>query len=173
MKMEIFIEEDTRNIVQRTMTPQPIQSRHLGTSHSSPNHDQLPCPIFLILRNGLKFLPFQRWFWFWEKPEVAGCQIWAVEGLSHLGNLIFHQNTLHKMWCMKGVLSWWSCQSPIAHSCGLLNHPNSFCGGMFKLNAKFEADLLLSLHSHFKCESHTVHMLIQRHLRPLLISTAK
>ena len=40
-----------------------------------------------------------------------------------------------------GVLSWWSCQSPVAHSCGLLNHTNSFRGGMFKLNTKFDTDL--------------------------------
>ena len=38
------------------------------------------------------------------------------------------------------MLSWWSCQSALAHSCSLLNHPNSFWGGMFKLNAKFDAD---------------------------------
>ena len=44
-----------------------------------------------------------------------------------------------------GTLSWWSCQSPAAHRCGLLNHLNSFCGGMFKLNAKFDADLLFYL----------------------------
>ena len=31
----------------------------------------------------------------------------------------------------------------LAHSCGLLNHPNSFRGGMFELNAKFDADSLL------------------------------
>ena len=30
------------------------------------------------------------------------------------------------------------------HSCGLLYHPDSFCGGMFKLNAKYDADSLLS-----------------------------
>ena len=41
------------------------------------------------------------------------------------------------------VLSWWSCQSLVVHSCGLMNHPNSFHGGMFKLNAKFDADSLL------------------------------
>ena len=31
----------------------------------------------------------------------------------------------------------------VAHSCGLLNHLNCFCRGMFKLNTKFDADLLL------------------------------
>ena len=34
------------------------------------------------------------------------------------------------------TLSWWSCQSAVAHNWGLLNHPNSFCRGMFKLNVK-------------------------------------
>ena len=41
------------------------------------------------------------------------------------------------------MLLWWRCQSPVAHSCRLLNHPDSFCGGMFKLNTKLDADSLL------------------------------
>ena len=37
-----------------------------------------------------------------------------------------------------GMLLWWAtgCPSPVACSCGFLNDPNSFCGGMFKFNAK-------------------------------------
>ena len=59
-----------------------------------------------------------------------------------------------KKLCMRrdawaGMLSWWSCQSPVAHSCSLLNHPNSFRGGMFKLNTKSDADFLLYSLSHF------------------------
>ena len=41
----------------------------------------------------------------------------------------------------------------------LRNHLNSFCGEMFKLNAKFGADSLLYSLSHFECNGHTVHML--------------
>ena len=41
-----------------------------------------------------------------------------------------------------GTLLWRNCKSPVAHSCGLLNHPNSFHGRMFKLNAKCDADSL-------------------------------
>ena len=41
------------------------------------------------------------------------------------------------------------CHDEVAHSCGLLNHANGFHGGMFKLNAKFDADLLLYSLSHF------------------------
>ena len=83
-----------------------------------------------------------------------------------------------KKLCMRcdarvGVLLWWSCQSPVAQSCGLLNHPNSFHGGMFRLNAKFDVDLLLYSLSHFDCNSHTVHMLIQWRLPPPLTSTVK
>ena len=72
-----------------------------------------------------------------------------------------------------GVLSWWSCQPPAAHSCSLLNHPNSFHGGMFKLNAKFDADSLLYLLSHFERDGHTVHVLTEWHLLPPLTSTVK
>ena len=51
------------------------------------------------------------------------------------------------------ALLWWSCQSPVAHSCGLLNHPNSFHGGMFKLNTKSDAHSLLCSLSQFECLS--------------------
>ena len=78
----------------------PLQSRHHGTSHRSPNRHYLPCHIFLHLINSLTSLPFQRWFYFGEKPEVAGCQIWAIGCLSYLGDLMFCQKTLHEMWCM-------------------------------------------------------------------------
>ena len=54
-----------------------------------------------------------------------------------------------------------------------LSHPNSFCGGIFKLNTKLDADSLLYLLSHFECDSHTVHMLTQWHPPPPLTSTVK
>ena len=72
-----------------------------------------------------------------------------------------------------GVLLWWSCRSPAAHSCSLLNHLNSFHGGMFKHHAKFDADSLLFLLSHFECEGHTVYTLTQWHLPSPLTSTVK
>ena len=77
----------------------------------------------------------------------------------------------HDAWA--SVLPWWSCQSPVVHSCDLLNHLNSFHGGMFKLNAQFVADSLLYSLSHFECDCHTVHMLTQQHLLPSLTSTVK
>ena len=42
------------------------------------------------------------------------------------------------------------------------------CRGLFKLNAKFDANSLLYLFSHFVCGGHTVHMLTQRCLLPPL-----
>ena len=60
-----------------------------------------------------------------------------------------------------------------AQSCGLLNHLNNVCRGMFKLNMKFEADSLLYLLSHFEFDCHTVHMLTQWRLSPPLTSTVK
>ena len=55
----------------------------------------------------------------------------------------------------------------------LRNRLNSFHGGMFKLNTKFDADSLLYSLSHFECDGHTVHMLTQQHLPPPLTSTVK
>ena len=79
-KIETLIGDDTR-YKNRCYTGQwclsSLHSRHLGTSYSSPNH-HLPNCTFPNLTNGLKSLLFQRCFYFWEKPEVTGCQIWAV-----------------------------------------------------------------------------------------------
>ena len=44
---------------------------------------------------------------------------------------------------------------------------------MLKLNAKFYIDLLLYSLSHFECDGHTVHILIQQHLSHLMTSTVK
>ena len=57
----------------------------------------------------------------------------------------------HDAWV--GTLLWWSCQSPVVHSCGLLNHLDSFSGGMVKRNAKFDADSLLYFLSHLNVTS--------------------
>ena len=62
---------------------------------------------------------------------------------------------------------------PVAHSCGLLDHLNSFHGRMLKFNSKFDVDLLLYSLSHFECDTHRVHMLTQWCLPPLLTSTMK
>ena len=78
--------------------------------------------------------------------------------------------------------SWpsWSIVSPFYLHCthcivpeSLLNHLHSFRGGMFKLNAKFDEDLLLYSLSHFECDGHTVHMVTQWCLPPLLTRTVK
>ena len=63
--------------------------------------------------------------------------------------------------------------TPVAHSCSLLSHLNSFHGGMFEFQAKFDADSLLYSLSRFERDGHTVHMLTQQHLPPPLTSTVK
>ena len=47
----------------------------------------------------------------------------------------------------------------------------SFHRGMFKLHARFDANSLLYLLSHFECDGHTVHMFTQWHLPSPLTST--
>ena len=65
------------------------------------------------------------------------------------------------------------CDAPVAHSCGLLNHQISLCGGVFKLNTKLDADSLLYSLCHFECDGHTVHMLTRWHLLVPLTSTVR
>ena len=89
-----------------------------------------------------------------------------------LTNLVSHPGLSYWIY-YSTLLSLWSFQSPVAHSYSLLNHLNSFHRGMFKLNAKFDADSLLCSLSHFECDGHTVHMLTQWHLLPPLTSTVK
>ena len=74
----------------------PLQSRHLGTSHSSPNHHQLPCGIFMNLINSLKSLPFKGDFSLGKSQKLQGDKAGLKQGQSHLGDLMFHQKTLHK-----------------------------------------------------------------------------
>ena len=66
---------------------------------------------------------------------------------------MFNRKTLHKTWCMNGWIVVWSYQSAVPHSCGLLNHLNSFRKGVFKLNAKSDSDSL----SWWSCQSPVAH----------------
>ena len=60
---------------------------------------------------------------------------------------IFFKNLCVRYNAWVGRLLWWSCQSPVSHSCGLLNHPNHFCKGTFKLMKN-----LMQIH----CSTHSV-----------------
>ena len=138
----------------------PLQSRNVQISHSSPNRHQLPRCIFLNLSHGMKSLPFQRWLVLGKvgshRAPNLGCRRAESPGWFDVSPKNSASDMMHE-WA--GALSWWSCQSPVAHSCGLLNHTNNFCGGILRLKAKFEAEILLYSLTHFKCNGHTVQML--------------
>ena len=83
----------------------------------------------------------------------------------------FAKNLFMRRDTWAGTLFWWSLQSPVAHSCSLLNHLYSFYRGVFKLNAKFNR--FVTLLCNFECGSHLVHVLTQRPLPSPLTSTVK
>ena len=111
----------------------PLQSRQFGISHSSPNSHQLTHRIFLNFINSLNFS-------FGESQKSQGTKsglqgawvIWVI--------WCFTKKLCTRRDVWVGVLLWWSCQSLVAYSCGLLN---IFHRGMFKLLVKFDADSLL------------------------------
>ena len=142
--------QDTRNIVHRTMMPRPPSKQApwgLTQFSQSPSAVLLYFPkshqqseissltkVILVLRKARSHRTLNLGY---RESESSGRLDVSQKKLC----------TRHDAWA--GMLSWWSCQSPVAHSCGLLNHLNSFCEGMFKLNAKFESGLLLYSLSHF------------------------
>ena len=81
----------------------------------------------------------------WGKAKSHRAPDLGCRGLSHLRDLMFLQNTLHEMWCMSRLVVVRKLPVSCCPSCGLLNYLNSFHGGMFKLNGKFDADSLLHL----------------------------
>ena len=112
------------------------------------------CPVFpWISLTDWNLFPFKGDFNFGKSQKSLRAKPRLKEGLSHLDYLMFCQNL-----CM---------------SYSLLNHPNSFYRGMFKLNSKFDADSLLCLPKCFECYNHTVHMLTQQRLQPPMTSEVK
>ena len=110
-----------------------------------------------------------------EREDISDCQIDSgiYDGAESPEWFDVSQKNCTRCDAWAGVLSWWSCQSPVVHSYSLLNHLNSFQGGMLKLHTKSDADSLLCSLSHLECGGHTVHMVTQQHLLPSLSSTVK
>ena len=82
---------------------------------------------------------------------------------------------LCKIWDAWVGRLWWSCQSPVALSYGLLNHLNDLWRNVQNLRFFImkNADSLLYSLSHFECNGHKVHIISQWCLPPPLISTVK
>ena len=151
----------------------PLQNKHLGTSHRAlPVSISCPVVFSWISLMVWNLFPFEGNLVL-GKARCHRAPNLGYRWLSHLEDLMFHQKLCTRRDAWAGVLLWWSCQSPVAHSCGLLNHPNSFLGGMFMFKPKSDADLLLYSLSHFECDGHTVHLLTQQHLPRPLTSTVK
>ena len=96
-----------------------LQSRHLRTSHISPNGHYLPSHTLLNLFEGLKSLPFQTILVLGKSVSCrASNQGWRGQ--------MFSQTTLHDALhhAPGATFSWCSCQSPVAHSCSLHSHLN-------------------------------------------------
>ena len=166
----------------------PLQSRHRGTSHNLPSvsstvQNTLQNPLLELSSAAPSYFPeSHQWSEIYSLSKVilvlGKARSCRAPTLGYMGveppgrfNVSPQNCTRHDVWA--GVLLWWSWQSPVAHSCSLLNYPSRLCGGIFKLNAKFDADSLLYSLSHFECDGHTGHMLTQWHLPHPLPSTVK
>ena len=130
--------KDTRNIVHRAVMPQsPSKEAPWDLTQFSQSPPAAP-----------SYFPKSHW---WSEISSLSKEIlvWGKARGVRTPNLGFRGSESPARFdvspknCMRcdvwpGTLSWWSCQSPVAHSCGLLHHPNSSRRGMFKLNAKLD-----------------------------------
>ena len=146
-KIETFIEEDTRykkQCTQDNATSVPVKVGTLGP------HTVLliaiSCPfIFSWLKDSLKSLPFQWWSLVLGKARSHRTPSLGWKGDCVTRVIWCFTKNLHEMWGTSRRIV--KMKQPITscHSCSLQNHPSSFHGGMFKLKAKLNADLLIYL----------------------------
>ena len=146
---ETFIEEDTdiRNTALRTMMPQsPSNSAPWDLTQLSQSPSAAPS-YFPESHWQFEISSFSKVILVLGKARSHRAQIWAVGGLSHLGDFMFCQKTL-QMWWMSGHVV--MMKLPIT-SCPQLwpsESPKYFHRGMFKFNTKFDTHLLLDWLSH-------------------------
>ena len=144
----------------------PLQSRHLGTSHSSPCHHQLSHCIFLNLIN-VENLFLSKVILVFEKARNRREPNLGSRGAEPRGWFTVSPKNSAQDMMHEWVLLWWSCQSPVVHSCSLPYHPNSSHRGVLKLNVPVQnlISICCSTYS-FRMQWHTVHTLTQWHLLP-------
>ena len=153
------------------MMPQSLQSRHCGTSHSSPIRHQLPRPIFLNLIDGLKSLLLILVLGKARSYRVPnqGCRGLESPRWFDVSPRTSAEDVMHKQahCCDEAA----SHQLPTASAFWII--PIVSTEKCSSLTGNFGADLLLYSLSHFECNGYTVHVLTQRHLPPPLTSTVK
>ena len=137
----------------------PLQSRHLGTSHNSPSHHELSHHIFPNLINRSEIPSLSKAILVLGKARSYRAPNLGSTGSESPGWFDVLSKNCTRCDAWTDVLLWWTCQLPFAHNSGFLNHPDSFLWGMFNINAKFDADLLLYWLSHLECNGHTAHMI--------------
>ena len=107
----------------------------------------ISCPIVFswISLMVWNLFPFKGDFSFGKSQKLQGAKSGLYGGWVTWVIWCFAKKLCVRRDAWTGTLLRWSCQPLAAHSCDLLNHLNSFPTGMFKLNAKFDADLLFYL----------------------------
>ena len=116
-----------------------LQSRHLGTHTVLPITISYPIIFSWISLTVWNLFPFKGDFSFGKSQKSQGAKYGLYGGWVTWMIWCFLKNLFTRCDAWASVLlSWWSWQSPVAHSCSLLNHLESFWGEMFKLNANLK-----------------------------------
>ena len=97
----------------------PLQNSYLGPHMVLPI--AIGCPIIFSWISTMvwNLFPFTSNFSFGKKQKSQGIKSGLWRGLVIWTNWCFAKNSAQNKTAWAGMLSWWSCQSPVAHSCGL------------------------------------------------------
>ena len=142
-KIETFIKEDTgykKHCTQDNDVSVPFKVGTLGPHTVLPVPISCPIVFSWISWAVWNLFPFKGHFSFGKSQKSQGTKSGCRGPESPEWFAISQKKFCTRRDAWAGALSRWSCQSPVAHSCSLLNHPDSFHRGMFKFNATSDAD---------------------------------
>ena len=95
------MEEDTRykkHFTQDSDASVPFKVGTLGTHTALPFTISFPVVISWILSTVWNLFPFKGDFSLGKSQKLQKAKSGLLSWLSHMGNLMFHQKSLHKMW---------------------------------------------------------------------------
>ena len=131
MKIETFIEEDTRNIVHRTMTQSPSKKAPWDLTQFSQS--PLAAPSYFPESHWQCEIPFlSKVILVWGKARSVRAPNLGCRGAESPEWFDFAKKNCMRRDTWVDALSWWSCQSPVAHSCSLLNHLVEECPSLMQ-----------------------------------------